>query len=209
MSPLRWYFDFISPFSYLQLRRFGELPDGANVDYVPILFAGLLGHWGQKGPAEIPPKRTFTYRFLQWYAEKHGIPYRMPPAHPFNPLKALRLCVALGSTAEAVRAIFDFIWAEGRTLDGEDWQALCERLQVDDGDGLIAAQTVKDTLRRNTEGAAAGGVFGVPTFDIDGHLFWGVDATEMVIDYLNRPRMFESEEMKRVSDLPVGVARKA
>lgn len=208
MPRLTWYFDFISPFSYLQLCRFGELPDGAEVSYRPVLFAGLLGHFGQKGPAEIPPKREFTYQFLQWYAEKHGIPYRMPPAHPFNPLKALRLCIALGPNPDSVRAIFDFIWAEGRTLEGEDWAALREKLNIAEADTLIGAQEVKDTLKMNTENAAARGVFGVPTFEVDDRLFWGLDATEMVIDYLKRPESFDSDEMKRVRDLPVGVARK-
>ena len=51
-------------------------------------------------------------------------------------------------------------------------------------------------------------MFGVPTFEVDGRLFWGVDATEMVIDYLARPQFFDSDEMKRVRELPVGVARK-
>ena len=57
MPRLTWYFDFISPFSYLQLCRFGELPKGTDIQHTPVLFAGLLGHWGQKGPAEIAPKR--------------------------------------------------------------------------------------------------------------------------------------------------------
>lgn len=208
MPRLTWYFDFISPFSYLQLCRFGELPADAEVGYVPVLFAGLLGHWGQKGPAEIAPKRAFTYQYLQWYAEKHGIPFRMPPAHPFNPLKALRLCVALGSTPEVVQNIFEFIWTQGRTLEGNDWSSLCNRLEVSDPDAIIGVQAVKDTLKQNTEAAAARGVFGVPTFEVDGRLFWGMDATEMLIDYLERPDAFESEEVKRVRNLPVGVARK-
>lgn len=208
MPRLTWYFDFISPFSYLQLCRFGELPESAAIDYTPVLFAGLLGYWGQKGPAEIAPKRTFTYQYLQWYAEKHGIAFRMPPAHPFNPLKALRLCIALGPTEGVVRAIFAFLWAEGRTLEGNDWPALCEKLHAGDADTLITGQAVKDALKKNTEAAAARGVFGVPTFEVDGRLFWGVDATEMLIDYLVRPDAFDSQEMKRVRDLPVGAARK-
>lgn len=51
-----WYFDFISPFAYLQFVRLGELA-GARLRLRPVLFAGLLQHWGQLGPAEIPAKR--------------------------------------------------------------------------------------------------------------------------------------------------------
>ena len=86
-----WYFDFISPFAYLQwmvLRR-----DHADLDInpKPLLFAGLLKHWGQLGPAELPGKRVHTYRLVLWQARQMGIALRFPPAHPFNPLPALRL----------------------------------------------------------------------------------------------------------------------
>jgi len=205
---LTWYFDFISPFAYLQTQRFGDFPEDAERVYKPVLFAGLLGHWENRGPAEIPPKRVFTYRYVQWFADKHHIPFRIPPAHPFNPLKALRLCIALGCGEDAVTEIFRFIWAEGRAPDAEsEWQALCGRLGVTDGDARVSASEVKATLRANTEEAAARGVFGVPTFETDGELFWGLDATDMLLDYLARPEVFESAEMQRVSALPVGVER--
>ena len=113
MHTADWYFDVISPFAYLQLVRFDRLPDDLAVSYRPILFAGLLGHWGHKGPAEIEAKRIHTYRFSQWRADREGIPLRYPPVHPFNPLKALRLCIARGSDAATVRAVFDHIWRDG------------------------------------------------------------------------------------------------
>lgn len=205
---LNWYFDFVSPFSYLQTHRFGEIPGADGIVYKPVLFAGLLAHFGGKGPAEVTPKRVFTYRFLQWYADRHGIPYRMPPAHPFNPLKPLRLCIALGASAEVVREIFRFIWAEGRAVELDDeWRVLCARLGVEDADARIQAPGVKAALRQATEEAAGRGVFGVPTFEVDDQLFWGVDATDMLVDYLSRRPLFDSEEMRRISTLPVGARR--
>jgi 2-hydroxychromene-2-carboxylate isomerase len=209
MSTLTWYFDFVSPFSYLQTYRFRELPHGARTTFVPVLLAGLLDHWESKGPAELPPKRVFTYRYVYWYAQRHEIPFRMPPAHPFNPLKALRLCIAAGATAESVRRIFRFIWAEGRAIDDDPaWTALAARLGVDDAGARIQAPEIKEELRRNTEHAADRGVFGVPTFEAGGHLFWGMDSTDMLIDYLTRPAVFDSLEMRRLSSLPEGVRRK-
>ena len=68
-----WYFDFVSPYSYICLHRLGELP--VQVSYKPVLFAGLLNHWGQKGPAEIPAKRKWTYRWCTWWARELGIPH--------------------------------------------------------------------------------------------------------------------------------------
>ena len=86
-----WVFDVISPFAYLAFPQLSRLPAHVSVELVPVLFAGLLQHFGQLGPAEIPSKRRFTYRFALWRARQLGLPMRMPPAHPFNPLALLRL----------------------------------------------------------------------------------------------------------------------
>ena len=206
-----WYFDYVSPFAYLQFAA--ELPrlsDRLAVTCVPVLFAGLLNHWGQKGPAEIAPKRVFTFQYCAWWAGRHGLPYRLPAKHPFNPLGVLRLTIALDSRPEIVGEIFRFIWGEGRDVgDPAEWAALCRRLHVDDAEALVAQPEVKERLRTNTERAVAAGVYGVPTLVIDGHTFWGVDATDMARDYLDDPTLFERGELERATRLPVGAARRA
>lgn len=205
---LEFYFDFLSPFAYLALERFDHLPPGTTLVYTPVLFAGLLKHWGQKGPAEIQSKRSFTHRHLQWVAGKHDIPYRMPPAHPFNPLAVLRLSIALNNDPDVVRAIFRFIWRDGKRPDDSDsWNELIRTLNVTDADQHIAASAVKDQLRRNCDEAIKHGVFGVPTFLVDGALFWGFDAFDFLIDYLHDPTVLNNDEMRRVSELPIGVER--
>ena len=73
-----WYFDFISPYAYLQSLRLPSIATRATIRPVPILFAAVLDHAGQKGPAEIPMKRAFTYRFVSWQAEQAGVPLRFP-----------------------------------------------------------------------------------------------------------------------------------
>ena len=209
MRAADWYFDFLSPFSYLQLVQFDRLPPDLEITYRPVLFAGLLGHWEHKGPAEIPAKRVHTYRWCHWYAARHGIPFRMPPAHPFNPLRPLRLAVAQGAEPALIRAIFDAIWAEGRDLSRDDeWQGLTERLAIADADEAIARPEVKEALKKSTEEAARRGVFGVPTFAIGGELFWGLDATDLVLDYLNDPGLLETGEYARIANLPIAQARK-
>ncbi|MGI9398942.1 MAG: DsbA family protein, partial [Paracoccaceae bacterium] len=107
MTKAKWYFDFISPFAYLQFARFPQLPNNLEITPVPAVFGAILQHWGQLGPAEIPPKRRFVYRFFQWNADQLGIPFTMPPMHPFNPIPALRLCTAAGAGIENTRAVFD------------------------------------------------------------------------------------------------------
>ena len=209
MPAADWYFDFLSPFSYLQLAQFDRLPPDLEVTYRPVLFAGLLAHWEHKGPAEIPTKRVQTYRWCHWYAARHGIPFRMPPAHPFNPLRPLRLAVTRGAEPGLIRALFDAIWAEGRDLSqDEEWRALTGRLGIVDADELIARPEVKAALRRGTEEAAARGVFGIPTFVIGDEVFWGLDTTDLVLDYLNDPNLLKTGEYARISDLPIAQARK-
>jgi len=203
-----WYFDFISPFSYLQLHKVRDWNARFALTPVPIAFGAVLKHHGQLGPAEIPGKREFTYRFVQWQAEHSGVPLRFPPVHPFNPLAALRLCIAAGTTWDSIQAIFEHIWREGR--DGASAAVLADvarALGVGDVEAAIAAADVKNRLRSNTENAIAAGVFGVPTLRVDDQLFWGNDATPMVEDWLADPQRFENAEYRRVAALPVGVER--
>ena len=205
-APVAWYFDFVSPFAYLQWHRLQRL--GIEVAPRPILFAGLLDRLGQKGPAEIPGKREFTYRHVLWRAQRDGIPMRFPDAHPFNPMPALRLCVAAGSTPQAVDTVMRHLWIEGRSVHGaHDQQALAQALGLPSAQAALADPAVKDELRRNFDEAVQAGVFGVPTLAWGGELFWGDDATEMFLDYRRDPPAFRRGEMARVARLPVGAAR--
>ena len=209
MTAVDWYFDYVSGYAYLQHECLHRLPDNVEITYRPVLFAGLLGHFGHLGPAEIPEKRRFTYRHWVWQAGRMGIPLKMPPAHPFNPLGALRLTYVLGCTAEAVAAIFRFIFREGRSVeDPDEFARLAAELGVRDAAARIGDPAIKSALRAETEAATARGVFGVPTVAVGEQLFWGLDATDMVLEYLEDPELFARGELKRVSELPIGTARK-
>jgi 2-hydroxychromene-2-carboxylate isomerase len=78
MKTLNWYFDFISPYAYLQSTRLDDFAQHAVVRCHPVLFAGLLAHHGHKGPAEIASKRTFTYEHVAWLAKRNGIALTFP-----------------------------------------------------------------------------------------------------------------------------------
>ena len=202
-----WYFDFISPFAYLQLAKILVLNERLPVEPVPILFAGVLDALGQRGPAEIPAKRLFTYRHVQWQAADAGITLRFPPTHPFNPLPALRLCIAAGSDWNAVQVIFEHLWQYGRA--GDTPEALAEvATELISWDAAAAtSQHVKDNLRRNTQRALDAQVFGVPTLQIDGQLFWGNDASAMALAYVEDPGLFEAGDYAHLGQIPVGIAR--
>jgi 2-hydroxychromene-2-carboxylate isomerase len=209
MRPAVWYFDVISPFSYLHLKQFDRLPPDLDIEYVPVLFAGLLKVNGQKGPAEIPAKRVQTYRACVFMAQAAGIPFRFPPAHPFNPLHALRLLCGAGASPANVRAVFDYIWRDGQDVNAPaNFTALAASLGVAEPQALIAQPEVKQKLAANTECAVARGIYGVPTFDFGGELFWGSDSIALMNAYAADAGLFAAGELARVSSLPAAAMRK-
>ena len=203
-----WVFDVVSPFSYLSLKQLPRLAQYAEIEYVPVLFAGLLNHHGQIGNAEIESKRRFTYRFALWRARELGIPMCMPPAHPFNPLPGLRLIIAAGGTQSAVESVFDAAFMHGLDLGSTSViSELALELGIADAVHALEEPSIKQSLRDHTDWAIARGVFGVPTFVVGNELFWGHDSLEMVIDYLLDPGKFSDAEMQRIDRLPVGATR--
>jgi 2-hydroxychromene-2-carboxylate isomerase len=205
-----WFFDFVSPFAYLQLEQFDRLPASLQIEPTPIVLGALLAHWGHKGPAEIAAKRVFTYRHALYRAQRLGIDYRMPPAHPFNPIKALRLAIAMGGSLDVIRRIFRHIWRDGQdAATPEGFASLCEAMRFPEGVQAVEDPSVKEALKRNTDRAISLQVFGVPTFALDGELFWGEDATELFIECAGSRAWLDSPEVRRVSQLPVGVRRAA
>jgi len=208
MMRAQWYFDFISPYAYLQAQRLQRLRESCELEPRPILLAALLSHWGQLGPAEIAPKRVFTYKQVRWLARRQGVALTIPEAHPFNPLKLLRLAIHLGGGDEVVRRLFEFVWRDGHIPENEAaWSALTTELGVANADEAVARDEIKRALRANTEAAIAAGVFGVPTIAIDGQLFWGNDSTEMACDYLSDPGSFAADAAQ-IARLPMAAQRR-
>ena len=178
---IRWYFDFISPYAYLQSTRLQQLGGTGEIRCIPVLFAGLLDHWENVGPAEVAPKRDWTFKRVAYLAHRDGIDLTFPAHHPFNPLPLLRLSLVLKNDPLAVQHIFRYVWAEGKLPEDADFSALLAEFGVT-GDHLNAPQ-IKQALHDNGRDAAASGVFGVPTIAIGDELFWGDDATDMALDF--------------------------
>ena len=205
MRKADWYFDFLSPFAYLQNCRLDEFPSNLDINRKPLLFAGLLSHWGTKGPVELSAKRLFTYRHVQWLAGQLEVPLRFPEKHPFNPISLLRLCIAADCSKKAVDAIFNCVWVKGLTGDDPDnWARFCGAVNIQESEASekISSFEIKQELKLNGEEALKKGIFGVPTMVLDGNLFWGLDSTDMAIEYLSDSQLFSSYEMKRLERLP-------
>ena len=202
-----WYFDFVSPFSYLQCERLQA--HAATIRPHPVVFAAILDAIGQKGPAEIAAKRRFTYRFVVWQAKSLGIPLKFPHAHPFNPLPLLRLAIACDARWPAITQIFRFVWRDGRVPDLPiEWAELADRVGLPDAAQRVAAPDVKDSLRRETDAAIARGIFGVPTLAVGSELFWGCDATDMALAFAKAGARFDDPEYARVDGLPAAAERR-
>ncbi|WP_019139807.1 2-hydroxychromene-2-carboxylate isomerase [Noviherbaspirillum massiliense] len=206
MNKIDWYFDFVSPYSYLQSGLLGKLPAGTEIRFRPVLLAGLLNHWENVGPAEIEPKRIWTFEHCTWLAHKYGIPLKLPAHHPFNSLPLLRLCIALGNTPEVVHRLFRYVWREGRLpTETEHWQALLKELNATSD--MLDRPEVKQQLIDNGQQAIAAGVFGVPTAVVGNQRFWGVDATDMLSACLRGDPFFQSEQFRQAQNLPQGIQR--
>jgi 2-hydroxychromene-2-carboxylate isomerase len=192
MITVRCYADPVSPYAWLGLRDLGRLEAaGARIVVHPVLFAGLLNAHDNIGPAEVPAKRRYLFRDVMREAARRGLPFAGPPGHPFNPLLALRMCTALADDAARGTLLMAFTcatWERGSDLMDE---ATLVRLADEaglDGTGLLAAAhtpAVKQALADATAQAVADGVFGVPTFRIDGdgdgELFWGADRVDALL----------------------------
>ena len=208
-TTVSWVFDVVSPFAYLAFPDLKRLPAGVRLEYVPVLLAGLLNHFGQVGPAEIPSKRRFTYRFVVWRARRLGLPLCMPPTHPFNSLAAQRLIIAAGNTEGAVATVLDAVFRHGRDVGDPAVVAdLARQVGVSNPQTALAEPGVKQRLRENTGWASARGVFGVPALLIGDEFFWGHDATEMALDYLADPNAFHDKQMQAIETLPIGERRR-
>lgn len=211
MKTIDYYLDFISPYAYLAFERLPVALEGMSyhVRHKPVLFAGLLAHHGQLGPAEIAPKRDWTYRQVLWQAQVHDIPLDLPASHPFNPLGLLRLAVACDRAGEPNRlvceTVFRHVWRGGaEAADPARLAALQAQLAParDPADG-----EVKANLRAHTDTAISLGLFGVPSFVVDGRVFWGFDALPMLAAYLRGDAWFASGAWEQAAAVGHGVRR--
>lgn len=185
---VEFYFDPISPYSWLAARQCGRLDAaGVQLDFRPVLFGALLAAHGNKGPAELPAKRAYTMRDVLRLAAQLGVPLNGPPTHPFNPLRALRMCIALDDASARRRfglALMDAAWEHGLDLTDDAVLVGIARNCGLDGTALLARAgeaEVKQRLLEATNAAVAAGIFGVPTFRIDGEIFWGTDRIDALL----------------------------
>ena len=214
MKHIICYLDFVSPYACLAFELLPEALSGLSysLDYRPVLLGAMFKHHGQLGPAEVAPKRDWTYRQVAWLAHSRGIALQMPTRHPFSPLPLLRLALACSPAAEPAspnrfvcETIFRHIWRGGaEALEPARLQALADMLMPS---REVNGEAVKAQLKHNTDEAIALGVFGVPAFVVDGKLFWGLDSLPMLRAYLQGDAWFDGPAWEAGARVPYGLQR--
>jgi 2-hydroxychromene-2-carboxylate isomerase len=188
---------------------------GRTIVPVPVVFGALLSAHGTRGPAEVPAKRSYLLKDVYRKAHRAGAPFVLPPAHPFNPLLALRVAsLPMDDDARRrlVTALFAAAWGSGRGVEAPESVAHAASDAGLDGDALVrdaTAPEAKTWLRVQTDEAIGAGVFGVPTVAVGGELFWGVDALEALDDFLDGRDPVPGELVAQWSALPASVTRRA
>ena len=187
---LEFYFDVGSPAAYLAWTQMPRLAQqtGASIEYKPMLLGGVFQATSNKSPMEVPAKGRYMQDDLQRFATRYGVPYNHNPHFPINTLMLMRgaIGVQMREPAKLVAygdAVFRAIWVDGQNMNdpatvgavlqaaGFDPQALL---------ALTADPEVKERLKTVTQEAVLRGVFGAPTFFVDGHMYWGQDRLDFV-----------------------------
>ncbi|AGC47772.1 2-hydroxychromene-2-carboxylate isomerase [Myxococcus stipitatus DSM 14675] len=216
LAPLRFCFDYLSPYAYLAWTRMPALAarHGRVLEPVPVLLAGVLNATGNIGPAEVPAKRGYIFKHTFRIAHELGVPFGPPPSHPFVPLLALRVTAAvddLEARARLVSTLFAQVWGGGNGAETPEQVATALQAAGLDAPSLLAAaqrQDIKDRVRRNTDEAIAAGAFGVPTVIADGELFFGLDSLGHLELFLRGEDPLKSEFLERWKNLPATASRR-
>lgn len=216
MHHITMHLDFVSPYAWLAFQQLPQTLEGLScrVTYRPVLLGALLHENGNPGPAGIPAKLVWTYRHAEWLGQHLGIPLQMPAAHPFNPLPLLRLALQTSEDGSINRyvaeTLFRHVWEGGEdALAPARLLALEQTLQQplrDAPSGNEGRDQAKQWLRSNTQQASALGVFGVPAFEVQGQVFWGLDSLPMLRDFLDGNAWFASDAWENAKTISSGLA---
>ena len=189
IKPLEFYFDFISPYSFLAHKQIRKIEDkeGVKIIYKPVLLGGLHNLHGIKAPAFIPAKAKHMVRDCKLIAEKNNIRFKFNSYFPIRSLNLMRgVLVAEEDNIKKyyIENIFNTIWQDGLNMnDTVVVQKILQNLNINPKTFSLRATSslIKDLLRKKTNEAYEKGVFGAPTFVVNKKIFWGQDRIEFAL----------------------------
>ena len=187
-------YDYGSPAAYLAWTQLGKLAadTGAQVNMKPILLGGIFQSTGNRAPITVPAKGSYLFKDLNRYAKAYNVPLVMNPHFPINTITLMRIDVALTLRADARlkayrTAVFNAVWVEQKNMGDPATVAAVlapAGFAAEELTALASDPQVKETLKTWTQEAVDRGVFGAPTFFVDGDMFWGQDRLDFVRDAL-------------------------
>ncbi len=186
---LEFFYDYVSPYSYLADSQVGEV-GGANLVYRPIFLAAVMQATGNKPPGSIEAKGKYLGKDITRWASRYGVAYEWNPKFPQNTLKALRLAVVAqrdGVFDKVHSALFAAMFVHKSDLNDDKVLAdIMNAAGLDESETFdrIADQSIKDELKANTDEAIRRGAFGAPTFFVGEEMFFGNDRWEFVKEAL-------------------------
>ena len=189
IKPFEFYFDFVSPYSFLahkEIRKI-ENKEGIKIKYIPILLGGLHNLHGIKAPAFIPAKAKHMIRDCKLIAEKNNVKFKFNSYFPIRSLNLMRgVLVAEEDNIKSyyIDSMFNNIWRDGLNMNDEIIiEKVLKNLSVNPKTFLLRASSslIKDLLRKKTSDAYQKGIFGAPTFVANNKIFWGQDRIEFAL----------------------------
>jgi 2-hydroxychromene-2-carboxylate isomerase len=194
MARLEYFFDYVSPFSYLADSQLSGLIErtGAEIVYRPFLLGGVMKAAGNSPPFTVPNKGKYTLRDTQRWAARYGVAMKPNPFFPINtvlPMRAALVLLEEGGFPAFHEAIFQAMWEQAQNVgDADVLSDILEKLGMDAKHVLerCSDPATKDALRKNTEEAVERGAFGAPTFFVGDEMFFGNDRLDFVEEELAR-----------------------
>jgi 2-hydroxychromene-2-carboxylate isomerase len=190
MTTLEFFYDFVSPYSYLASTRVEEVARraGAAVRFRPFLLGGVFKATGNHAPLETPAKLRHMHVDLARWSRRLGVPLRTPASFPFSSVLALRAALAADRKGQLVpftHAVYRATWGEGRDVTSPEALAEIASGAGLDGAALVAAAPDhKAELMAQTDEAVRRGAFGAPTFFVGEDMFVGNDRLDFVEEAL-------------------------
>ena len=189
IKPFEFYFDFISPYSFLAHKEIIKIEkrDSIKIKYKPILLGGFHNLHGIKAPAFIPAKARHMIRDCKLIAEKNNISFKFNSYFPIKSLNLMRgVLVAEEDNFKSyyIDSIYNAIWQDGLNLNDENiFQKILKNLYMNPKTFLLrlASSSIKDSLKKKTSEAYEKGIFGAPSFVINNKIFWGQDRIEFAL----------------------------
>ena len=190
IKPFDFYFDFVSPYSFLAHKEIKKIESHTSVKirYKPILLGGLHNLHGIKAPAFIPAKARHMIRDCKLIAEKNNTKFKFNSYFPIKSLNLMRgVLVAEEDNFKSyyIDSIFDTIWQDGLNLNDENiFYKVLKNLNVNPKTFILrsSSSSIKDLLKKRTSEAYEKGIFGAPTFVSNNKIFWGQDRIEFVLN---------------------------